>query len=82
MRVMIISVAAAAFGAVVATGAANAANPNVPTYSPYALMNVESSVPDLARTSKPLATDQQIEGRSAYERPVFPLSLLPFYWFQ
>ena len=77
-----ISAAAVIASASFATGA-YAANPNVPTYSPYTLIQVPGSVPDVARTSKPAATaDQVYEGRAAYERPAFPMSLLPFYWFQ
>lgn len=81
MRV-IASIGAGLFVAALGGGAAYAANPNVPTYSPYTLMNVGGSVPDVVRTSKPVATAEQVEGRAAYERPGFPLSLLPFYWFQ
>jgi hypothetical protein len=58
-----------------AAGTANAANPNVPTYSPYTLMNVPGSVPEAARTSKPVFLADQTygddrgdmaEGRAAY----------------
>jgi hypothetical protein len=69
-----------------AAGAANAANPNVPTYSPYTLMEIPGSVPDVARTSKPVATADQVEGRAAYvddgARPAtfFPFNLMPWNW--
>jgi hypothetical protein len=59
-----------------AAGAANAANPNVPIYSPYALMNVPGSVPEAVRTSNPVYQAGQgygddrgastTEGRAAY----------------
>jgi hypothetical protein len=76
-----------------AAGAANAANPNVPTYSPYTLMYVPGSVPDVERTSKPVMAADQVEGRAAYiddgavqpgyrERPAtfFPMNLMPWNW--
>ncbi len=81
MRVTMMTIGAGVLAASLSAGASYAANPNVPTYSPYTMMNVPGSTPDLVRTSKPVATDQQIEeGRAAYERPIFPISLLPWYW--
>jgi hypothetical protein len=93
MRNMLMAGTAGLFIVLGAAGAANAANPNVPTYSPYTLMDIPGSVPDVARTSKPLATADQVEGRAAYvddgavqpgyhERPVtfFPFNLMPWNW--
>jgi hypothetical protein len=79
MRMMLV-LGAGLLAASLGSASSFAANPNVPTYSPYTLMEVNGSVPDLVRTSKPVATDQQIEGRAAYERPAFPMTLLPWYW--
>lgn len=82
MRNILLAGTAGLLLAIGAAGVANAANPNVPTYSPYSLMYVPGSVPDIERTSKPIMAVDQVEGRAAYDRPAtyFPFNLMPWNW--
>jgi hypothetical protein len=72
MRNLVMTGAAGLFLALGAAGA-QAANPNVPTFSPYTLMDIPGSVPETERTSNPAwayTRDTGMdEGRSAYVEP-------------
>ncbi|WP_158816726.1 hypothetical protein [Methylocapsa sp. S129] len=89
MRNLLLAGTAGLFLTIGAVGAANAANPNVPTYSPYTLLDVPGSVPEVTPTSNPVWAYNRdgggmTEGRSAYEDngryATFPFNLLPWNW--
>jgi hypothetical protein len=63
MRNSFIAGAAAVYLAASAVGNANAANPNVPQSSPYAMMNVDAVQ---NRDAGPRSASRMVEGRAAY----------------
>jgi hypothetical protein len=54
-----------------AAGSANAANPNVPAFSPYALMNVDPYNADGGPGRERRSESGMVEGRAAYVGGVF-----------
>ncbi|WP_158813650.1 hypothetical protein [Methylocapsa sp. S129] len=68
MRNVLLAGTAGLFVSLAVAGAANAANPNTPTWSPYTLMYVPGSVPEVTPTSNPVWAYNRyaIEGRAAY----------------
>jgi len=85
MRSFLTAMAAGLLFSMSAAGVANAANPNVPTWSPYTLIYVPGSVPEVVPTSNPQWAYQRdaVEGRAAYveRRDVgFPGNLFPWNW--
>jgi hypothetical protein len=77
-------------GLLIALGAAsgaNAANPNVPTYSPYTLVQTDAPVPAVVRSGEPIMAADQIERQAVFvddsygaRHAAFPFNVLPSNW--